>query len=40
LNALREDKLVKKEAGRWALTKAGVKAAGGVDIEEELEIPF
>jgi len=40
LSALREDKLVKKESGRWVLTKAGIKAAGTVAAQEELEMPF
>jgi hypothetical protein len=40
LNSLRENKLVKKEAGRWVLTKAGAKEAGTVAAQEELEIPF
>jgi hypothetical protein len=39
LNALREDKLVKKESGRWVLTKAGVKEARLVSVEED-EMPF
>ena len=40
LSALRENKLVKKEAGRWVLTKAGIKAAGTVAAHEELDMPF
>jgi len=40
LSALREDKLVKKESGRWVLTKAGAKEAGTVAAQEELEMPF
>jgi hypothetical protein len=40
LSALREDKLVKKESGRWVLTKAGIKEAGTVAAQEELEMPF
>jgi hypothetical protein len=40
LSALREDKLVKKESGRWVLTKAGVKEAGTVNVQEQVEIPF
>jgi hypothetical protein len=39
LSALREDKLVKKESGRWALTKAGMKEARMVSVEDE-EMPF
>jgi AAA domain len=39
LNALREDKLVKKETGRWVLTKAGLKAAREVEVETD-EMPF
>jgi len=39
LNSLREDKLVKKEAGRWVLTKAGVKEARLAGDEDE-EMPF
>ena len=39
LNALREDKLVKKESGRWVLTKAGLKEAD-LAAEIEDEIPF
>src|SRR5262249_43960768 len=38
LNALREDKLIKKESGRWVLTKAGLKEARMVSVEED-EIP-
>jgi hypothetical protein len=40
LSALREDKLVKKESGRWVLTKAGIKAAGTVNVQEQVDIPF
>jgi hypothetical protein len=40
LSALRENKLIKKEAGRWVLTKAGIKAAGTVNVQEQVEIPF
>jgi AAA domain len=40
LSALREDKLVKKESGRGVLTKAGIKAAGTVAAQEELDMPF
>jgi len=40
LNSLRENKLVKKEAGRYVLTKAGTKEAGTVAAQEELEMPF
>src|SRR5215471_4900564 len=40
LSALREDKLVKKESGRWVLTKAGAKEAGTVAAQEEVDIPF
>src|SRR6516162_2805913 len=39
LSALREDKLVKKESGRWVLTKAGVKEARLAGDEDE-EMPF
>ena len=39
LNALRENKLVKKESGRWVLTKAGMKEARMVSVEDE-EMPF
>ena len=40
LSALRENKLIKKEAGRWVLTKAGIKAAGTVNVQEKVDIPF
>jgi hypothetical protein len=38
INALKEDKLIKKESGRWVLTKKGVAVA---EISErQNEIPF
>jgi hypothetical protein len=40
LNSLRENKLVKKETGRWVLTKAGAKEAGTVSVQEQVDIPF
>jgi hypothetical protein len=40
LSALRENKLVKKESGRWVLTKAGAKEAGTVSVQEQVDIPF
>jgi hypothetical protein len=40
LNAMREEKLIKKEAGRWVLTKKGIAEAREVDVEDEGEIPF
>src|SRR5262249_60953793 len=36
LSALRENKLVNKEAGRYVLTEAGAKEAGTVAAQEEL----
>ena len=38
LNALREDKMIKKEVGRWVLTKKGVAEAKA--SEEENDTPF
>jgi hypothetical protein len=40
LNALKEDKLVKKETGRWVLTKAGKKEAEGVVLQDDPAMPF
>jgi hypothetical protein len=40
INALREDKLVKKESGRWVLTKKGKNEATGYEEEEDEELPF
>ena len=34
LNALKEEKMIKKESGRWVLTKKGVTEA------EEIDLPF
>jgi hypothetical protein len=34
LNALKEEKMIKKESGRWVLTKKGVAEA------EDVELPF
>jgi hypothetical protein len=34
LNALKEEKMIKKESGRWVLTKKGAAEA------EEIELPF
>jgi hypothetical protein len=39
LNALREDKLAKKDSGRWVLTKKGIQEAREVTIDEE-DDPF
>jgi hypothetical protein len=39
LNALKEAKLVEKEAGRWVLTKAGKKEAENVTLDDP-EMPF
>jgi hypothetical protein len=38
INALKEDKLVEKKAGRYVLTKKGKEEAKGVDVDDE--IPF
>jgi len=40
LNSLRENKLAKKEAGRYVLTKAGTKEAGTVNVQEQVDTPF
>ena len=40
LKALRESKLVKKESGRWVLTKAGQKEAGTANVQENVDLPF
>jgi hypothetical protein len=43
INDLCRAKKVKKESGRWVLTKAGkviVKEAGGREMEDEANFPF
>jgi hypothetical protein len=40
LNAMREEKLAKKEGGRWTLTKKGIAEARDTDVEDEGEMPF
>jgi hypothetical protein len=42
INALRDEKLIKKQSGRWVLTKLGIKEVkeSGADLDEQDELAF